>query len=306
MLIIRALTFLFACGLGARTALAWQDAPDVKAMCHNCGETDARPDSIREQWSAWPADSLPPSKSQWAKSLENMRAADIARLPREIIRLDNSQLRVDAPTENMDAPSGSIIFGIAGAGVLDDARRPTGFTPGTRISALNLMRSFSILQKMSEAAQGGLGIEDYRFLAQQAEFALEPDAPLQVIVSQVQLNSNVSGQEAAEVHAAAEKIFESGRRIADCLAQEKEIVLGLQEIEDKMENAAREDSEGRLDLKKRYDDKFALLLDIVKNERQAREEIMGNRAIIREITGRYVDLRVKPRSLMGESMEEIQ
>jgi len=192
------------------------------------------------------------------------------------------------------------------AGVLDDARRPTGFTPGTRISALNLMRSFSILQKMSEAAQGGLGIEDYRFLAQQAEFALEPDAPLQVIVSQVQLNSNVSGQEAAEVHAAAEKIFESGRRIADCLAQEKEIVLGLQEIEDKMENAAREDSEGRLDLKKRYDDKFALLLDIVKNERQAREEIMGNRAIIREITGRYVDLRVKPRSLMGESMEEIQ
>lgn len=297
MSIMRILLFLFICGLSLRQAFAWEDAPGFKAMCHNCDDEDIRPDFIREKEYAQPVPEPLPAKSQWSKSLERTRSAEISRLPKEIIRLDKHQVKVDVPAEVFDLPSGSVIFGIAGAGALDNAKRPTGFTPGSRIAAVNLIRSFSILQHISQAPPGKMGIEDYRFLAEQAEFALEPDTPLQVVVEPVQLKSNISDKDALALSEAAGKIREARNHLAIYPAQEQDNISELKDMGDSLRNFTRKDSDEYSGLKKKYEEKFAVLLDAVAKADEAGKALRVNQEAVWEITGGFVDLSVRPSAL---------
>lgn len=302
MSIIRILLFLLIYGPISRQVFAWEDAPSIRAMCHNCDDEDVRPDFIRNQGTAQPAPNPLPAKSQWSKSLERTKAFEISRLPREIIRLDKSQAKVEAPAEVLgELPSGSVIFGIAGAGVLDNAKRPTGFTPGNRIAAENLIRSFSILQHISQAPPEKMGIEDYRFLAEQAEFALEPGIALQIVVEPVPLKSNIGDNEALALSEAIGKIREAQDRLAIYLAQKQDTIKGLEDMEHSLTNFPSKDSDEYSTLKKEYKGKFSSLLEAAAKADEARKALRSNQDIVRQITAGFADLSVKPPAL-----EEIQ
>lgn len=297
MPIIRILLFLLIYGLISRQVFAWEDAPSIRAMCHNCDDEDVRPDFIRDQAAARPAPNPLPEKSQWSKSLKRIRSAEISSLPAEIIRLDKSRVKVEAPAEAIDLPSGSVIFGIAGAGVLDNAKRPAGFTPGSRIAAVNLIRSFSILQHISQASAEKMGIEDYRFLAEQAEFALEPDTALQVVVEPVRLKSDIGDNEAIALSEAIGKIREAQGQTAIYLTQEQDMIKELEGMEHHLINFASRDSDEYSALKKEYEGKFASLLEVAAKTDEAGKALRANQNIVWEITGGFVDLGVRPGAL---------
>jgi hypothetical protein len=286
---------LILCLQGGKWSFAWQEAPSIKARCHNCDETDDTTDYDRYEKSSSRAP-LVTEEDRRQTFREKQRAYEVADLPREIIHLDKSLARVKAPAENVPLAPGSVIFGIISESLLENPKRPTGFTPGTRIASENLRRSLSILQYISESEkipEESLSVEDYRFLADQAGFALQPDVPLEVEVEAVRLKTELSNKDVLEFELIAKKNVELENRIEKYEEEENRVVPELQEMEKKLQESRDNNSSKYKGLKAQHEQKLAGFLKSAQENSRARKEMRDNQIRAQEIAKKYVDLSVK-------------